>query len=78
VALAYGQYLSVDRIRTPDEARRGAETCPASVPELVEAGLRSRSAGQGETPLPKTTTEDRVSPRRAFASRCDLERDIAY
>jgi hypothetical protein len=36
-------------------------------PELVEAGLRSRSAGQSAMLLPKTTTEDRVSPRRASA-----------
>ena len=56
--------MSVDRISTLDEARRGAVNMPASVPEL-EAGLRSRSAGRSEALLPKTTTEDRVSPRRA-------------
>jgi hypothetical protein len=52
----------MDRIRTLDEARRDARTMPASIPELVEAGLRSRSAGQSEMLLPKTTTEDRNSP----------------
>jgi hypothetical protein len=61
------QHLSVDRIRTLDEARRGAVKMPALVPELVEAGLRSRSTGQSERLLPKTTTEDRNSPRRASA-----------
>ena len=40
---------------------------PRQSPELVEAGLRSRSAGQSAMLLPKTTTEDRVSPRRASA-----------
>ncbi len=33
-----------------------------SSPELVEAGLRSRSAGQSGMLFPKTTTEDRVLP----------------
>jgi hypothetical protein len=33
---------------------------PRQSPEVVEAGLRSRFAGQSGKLLPKTTTEDRV------------------
>jgi hypothetical protein len=49
---------------------------PRQSPEMVEAGLRSRSAGQSETLLPKTTTEDRVLSSSSIRAECDLERDV--
>ena len=60
---------------TLDEARRGAVKS-ASVPELVEAGLRSRSAGQSGIAPPENHYRGPSLSSSSICVGCDLELDV--